>query len=66
MSGMLCAAMNFSPTYRVVTAVGQTRGCAMSPLLMVSFSIAAPIVGSCLVTLQARLERWDHDRHAED
>jgi hypothetical protein len=38
----------------------------MSPLLVVSFSIAAPVVGSCLVTLQARLERWDHDRHAED
>jgi hypothetical protein len=66
MSGMLCAAMNFSPTYCVVTAVGQTRGYVMSPLLMVTFSIVAPIVGSCLVTLQARLERWDHDRHAED
>jgi hypothetical protein len=38
----------------------------MSQLLMVCFSIAAPVVGSGLVTLQARLERWDHARHAED
>jgi hypothetical protein len=38
----------------------------MSPLLMVSFSIAAPFAGFGLMTLQARLERWDHDRHAED
>jgi hypothetical protein len=38
----------------------------MSPLLMVYFSIAAPAAGLGLVTLQARLERWDHDRHAED
>ena len=38
----------------------------MSPLLMVYFSVATPFAGSGLVTLQARLERWDHDRHAED
>jgi hypothetical protein len=38
----------------------------MSPLVMLSFSIAMPIAGFGLMTLQARLERWDHDRHAED
>jgi len=38
----------------------------MSPLLMVYFSAAAPFAGFGLVTLQARLEQWDHDRHAED
>jgi hypothetical protein len=63
---MLGAAVNFSSKYRVVTAVGEKRGYAMSPLLMVYFSIAAPLAGFGLVTLQARLERWDHDRHAED
>jgi hypothetical protein len=38
----------------------------MSPLLLLSFSIATPFAGFGLMTLQARLERWDHDRHAED
>ena len=38
----------------------------MSPLLMVYFSIGAPVVGYGLVRLQARLERWDYERHAED
>ncbi len=38
----------------------------MSPLLMLTFSIATPFAGCGLMTLQARLERWDHDRHAED
>ena len=38
----------------------------MSPLLMVSFSIGAPFAGFGLVRLQARLERWGDDRHAED
>jgi len=38
----------------------------MSPLLIVSFSIATPFAGFGLVTLQARLEQWDHVRHAED
>jgi hypothetical protein len=38
----------------------------MSPLLMFYFSIGAPIVGYGLVRLQARLEQWDYDRHAED
>ena len=38
----------------------------MSPLLMVYFLAGAPVVGFGLVTLQARLEQWDYDRHAED
>jgi hypothetical protein len=38
----------------------------MSPLLMVYFAVAAPVVGFGLVKLQSRLERWDYERHAED
>lgn len=38
----------------------------MSPLLMVYFSVGAPIAGLGLVRLQARLERWDYERHVED
>jgi len=37
----------------------------MSPLLMV-YLLCTPVVGFSLVRLQARLERWDHERHAED
>jgi hypothetical protein len=38
----------------------------MSPLLMVYFSVTMPVVGFGLVKLQAKLERWDYERHAED
>ena len=38
----------------------------MSSLLMVYFSIAAPFAGFGLVRLQARLEQWAYDRHAQD
>jgi hypothetical protein len=38
----------------------------MSSLLMVYFWIAAPVVGFGLVRAQARLERWDYERHVED
>jgi hypothetical protein len=62
---MLGAAVNFSSKYRVVAAVGE-RGFQMSPLLMVYFSAITPFVGFGLVKLQARLERWDYERHAED
>ena len=34
-------------------------------LLLVCIS-AAPIAGVGLVQLQARLERWDYERHAND
>ncbi len=38
----------------------------MSPALMLYFSAITPIAGSLLVKLQARLERLDYERHAED
>ena len=38
----------------------------MSPLLMVYFWVGAPFAGFGLLRLQARLERWDYERHAED
>lgn len=38
----------------------------MSPMLMVVLSAAAPVAGLGFFQLQARLERWDYDRHAED
>jgi hypothetical protein len=63
---MLGAAMNFSLAYRVVAAEGLGRVWEMSPLLMVNFSVAMTVVGFGLVKLQARLERWDYERHAED
>lgn len=42
------------------------RGFEMSPLLMVYFSAGTSVAGFGLVKLQARLEQWDYDRHAED
>lgn len=38
----------------------------MTPLLTVYFLAGAPVFGFGLMTLQARLERWDYERHAED
>ncbi len=38
----------------------------MTPLLMVCLSVATPLAAIGLLTLQARLERWDYERHAED
>jgi hypothetical protein len=35
-------------------------------LLLVCISAAAPIAGVGMVQLQARLERWDYERHAND
>jgi hypothetical protein len=63
---MLGAAVNFWSKYRVVAAVVKRKVCEMSPLLMVYFSVGTPFAGFGLVKLQARLERWDYDRHAED
>ena len=37
----------------------------MTPLLLICL-VAAPIAGIGLMQLQARLERWDYERHAED
>jgi len=63
---MLSAAVNFWSRYRVVAAIGSREVCEMSPLLMVYFSVGTPFAGYGLLRLQARLERWDYDRHAED
>ena len=38
----------------------------MNPLLMVYFSAGTSLAGFGLVKLQARLERWAYERHAED
>lgn len=38
----------------------------MTPLLLVCVAAVAPVVGFGLMHLQERLERWDHERHAED
>jgi hypothetical protein len=63
---MLSAVVNFSSKYRVVAVVGSREVYEMSPLLMVYFSAVTPFVGFGLVKLQARLERWDYERHAQD
>ena len=38
----------------------------MNPLLTLYFSAGASFAGLGLLKLQARLERWDYERHAED
>ncbi len=38
----------------------------MNLLLMAVLSVSSPLAGVGLLELQARLERWDHKRHAED
>jgi len=38
----------------------------MTSLLLVCVAVAAPVAGLGLVNLQARLERWDYERHADD
>jgi hypothetical protein len=38
----------------------------MNPALMVYFFTGATFVGLGLVKLQARLELWAYERHAED
>jgi hypothetical protein len=38
----------------------------MTPLLLVCLSAIMPLVGMGLLNAQARLERWDYERHAED
>jgi hypothetical protein len=38
----------------------------MNSLLTLYFSIGASFAGVGLLKLQARLERWDYERHAED
>jgi hypothetical protein len=38
----------------------------MSPLLLACIAAAAPVAGVGMMHLQARLEQWDYERHAED
>jgi hypothetical protein len=38
----------------------------MSPLLTLYFSAGMSFAGLGLLKLQARLERWDYERHAGD
>jgi hypothetical protein len=38
----------------------------MNPVLTLYFSAGMSIAGLGLAKLQARLERWDYERHAED
>ena len=38
----------------------------MNVFLVAGISICVPLAAIGLYSLQARLERWDHDRHAED
>ena len=38
----------------------------MNPLMLVCIAVGAPVAGMGLMHLQARLERWDYERHAED
>ncbi len=54
--------VNFVSTYCVI-AVG---GVEMNPLLTLYFSGGMSFAGLGLLKLQARLERWAYERHAED
>jgi hypothetical protein len=38
----------------------------MNPMLVLYFSAVMGVAGVGLTQLQARLERWAHERHAED
>jgi hypothetical protein len=57
--------MNLAATTNVVRMKGFWRF-EMSPMLMVVLSAAAPVAGLGLLQLQARLERWDYERHVND
>jgi hypothetical protein len=57
--------MNLMPTTNVVRMKGFWRF-EMTPLLLVCLAAATPVVGIGLMHLQARLERWDYERHADD
>lgn len=38
----------------------------MNPVLIGTLSVVGPLFGIGIYQLQARLERWDAQRHAED
>jgi hypothetical protein len=57
--------VNLFPKPHVLSVKGFGRF-EMTPLLLVCLSATMPLVGMGLLNLQARLERWDYERHAED
>jgi hypothetical protein len=57
--------MNLAATTNVLRMKGFWRF-EMAPLLRVCVAAPPPLVGIGLLQLQARLERWDYERHAED
>lgn len=38
----------------------------MNALMLIGLSVATPLAALALHDLQTWLERWDHDRHAQD
>jgi hypothetical protein len=44
----------------------QQTGRAMNALLVTCLSVTATLAALSVHELQARLERWDYERHAED
>jgi hypothetical protein len=38
----------------------------MNATLLIGLSVGAPLAALAVHDLQARLERWDYDRHAQD
>jgi hypothetical protein len=45
---------------------GSSRRFEMSPLLITGLSVGTSFAGFGLLKLQARLERWDYERHVQD
>jgi hypothetical protein len=45
---------------------GTSRRFEMNPMLMAYFSVGMSFAGLGLLKLQARLEQWAYERHAED
>jgi hypothetical protein len=48
------------------TSVPLVEGGDMNAMTFIWIAAAMPGVGASVTVLQARLERWDHRRHAED
>jgi hypothetical protein len=38
----------------------------MNTVLLICASLGTPLAALAVYDLQVRLERWDHDRHAQD
>lgn len=61
-------AVNLSYAYIVkwIRIQRKTQERAVNPVLVTCLSLAAPLAALGVHELQARLERWDYERHAED